>query len=164
MAVRCAHHRDLNLLIGQPGHASGPLAFDGESAFELEAQLPKEGDRRGKIFDDDPDVVHPLQCHAQALFRVRRFRRAEPGWSSFGAAKYRSIASLVTSWSGRPIIAAAASRLSRKRFETRRLASRGSFVIEGPSSSETPQIGYETEVRSGLNVRPNRLCQSMRLS
>src|SRR6476646_11652771 len=45
VAVRCAHHRDLDALVGQSSDPSCPLSFDSGMPFELEAELAKEGDR-----------------------------------------------------------------------------------------------------------------------
>ena len=58
MAVRRAHHGDLDALVTQPGDAPCPLSFHHGSPFELEAELAKELDRRFEVVDDDADVVH----------------------------------------------------------------------------------------------------------
>src|SRR4051812_28598401 len=47
VAVRRAHHGYLDALVAKSGHATRPLAFDHASAFELEAELAEEGNRRG---------------------------------------------------------------------------------------------------------------------
>jgi hypothetical protein len=42
VAVRRAHHGDLDALIAQSGDTSGPFSFDHAAAFELKAELAKE--------------------------------------------------------------------------------------------------------------------------
>src|SRR5262249_57742053 len=42
VAVRCAHHGNLDTLIAEPGDASGPFAFDRGPPFQIEAELAKE--------------------------------------------------------------------------------------------------------------------------
>ena len=42
VAVRRAHHGDLDALIAQPGHMSCPFSFDRGPPFELGAELSKE--------------------------------------------------------------------------------------------------------------------------
>src|SRR5437588_3929148 len=63
VAVRRAHHGDLDALITQSSNAPRPLSFDHGSPFELEAELAKELDRRCEVVDDDADVVHSFECH-----------------------------------------------------------------------------------------------------
>src|ERR687885_1307613 len=46
VAVRRAHHRDLDALAAQSSDAPRPVSFDHGSSFELEAELTKERDRR----------------------------------------------------------------------------------------------------------------------
>src|SRR5262249_44511596 len=46
VAVRCAHHGDLDTLVAQSGDSPGPFSFDHGSPFELEAELAKELYRR----------------------------------------------------------------------------------------------------------------------
>ena len=67
VAVRRAHHGDLDMLIAQSGDTSGPFSFDGGAPFELEAELAKKIDRRWEVVDDDSYVVHPLERHASNL-------------------------------------------------------------------------------------------------
>lgn len=54
MTVRGAHHDDLDVLIPEADHTSGPFSFDRGTSFELEAELDKEINRGIEIFDDDP--------------------------------------------------------------------------------------------------------------
>src|SRR5262245_30916492 len=42
MAIRRSHHRDLDVLIAEPGHTPGPFAFDRGASFELQTELAKE--------------------------------------------------------------------------------------------------------------------------
>jgi hypothetical protein len=57
VAVRGAHHGDLDALVAQAGDAPCPLALDEALPLELEAEFAEELDRRGEVFDDDADVV-----------------------------------------------------------------------------------------------------------
>src|SRR5919205_3367873 len=67
VAVRRAHHGDLDALVAQSSDAPCPLSFHHGSSFEIEAELAKELDRRFEVLDDDADVVHPLKCHVPNL-------------------------------------------------------------------------------------------------
>lgn len=67
VAVRRAHHGDLDSLVAQPGHAPCPLSFHQGSPFELQAELAKELDRRCEVLDDDANVVHPFERHGPNL-------------------------------------------------------------------------------------------------
>src|SRR4051812_18545468 len=67
VAVRRAHHGDLDALVTQSSDAPCPLSFDHSSPFELEAELGEKRDRSLEGFDHDADVVHPLNRHAAAL-------------------------------------------------------------------------------------------------
>ena len=58
MAVRRAHHGDLDALVAQAGDAPRPLAFRHGSPFELEAELEEELDHHSEVFHDDADVIH----------------------------------------------------------------------------------------------------------
>ena len=60
VAVRCAHHGNLDALIAQSSDTSGPFSFDRGPPFEIEAELAKESDRRFEVIDDDSYVVHPF--------------------------------------------------------------------------------------------------------
>src|SRR5204862_7178775 len=63
VAVRRAHHGNLDALIAESSDTSGPFSFDRGSPFELEAELAKEINCRCEVIDDDSYVVHPFQCH-----------------------------------------------------------------------------------------------------
>src|SRR2546423_360280 len=67
MAVRRAHHGNLDALIAQSSDTSGPFSFDRGPPFEIEAELAKETDRRFEVIDDDSYVVHPLKRHLSNL-------------------------------------------------------------------------------------------------
>ncbi len=67
VAVRRAHHGDLDALVAQSSDAPCPLSFDHGSPFELEAELAEELDRRCEVVDDDADVVHPFKRHVPNL-------------------------------------------------------------------------------------------------
>ena len=67
VAVRRAHHGNLDALIGKSSDTSGPFSFDRGPPFEFEAELAKEINRRSEVLDDDSDVVHPLECHVSNL-------------------------------------------------------------------------------------------------
>jgi len=67
VAVRRAHHGDLNALIAQSRDTSGPFSFDRRPTFELEAEFAKEIDRTPKVLDHNSYVVHPLQRHMSNL-------------------------------------------------------------------------------------------------
>jgi hypothetical protein len=70
VAVRRAHHRNLDALIAQSSDTSGPFSFDRGSPFELKAELAKELNRRRKVIDDDSYVVHPFKRHVSNLQTV----------------------------------------------------------------------------------------------
>jgi hypothetical protein len=70
VAVRRAHHGNLDVLIAQSSDTPGPFAFDRGLAFELEAELAKEIDRRCEVIDDDPYIVHPFERHVPNLQSV----------------------------------------------------------------------------------------------
>jgi hypothetical protein len=53
VAVRRAHHGNLDVLITQSSDTSGPFSFDRRPPFELEAELAKEINRRFEVIDDD---------------------------------------------------------------------------------------------------------------
>jgi hypothetical protein len=77
VAVRCAHHGNLDTLIAQSSDTSGPLSFDRGSPFELEAEFTKEINRLSEVFDDDSYVVHPLERHVSNLY-VPIYKMSEP--------------------------------------------------------------------------------------
>jgi hypothetical protein len=58
VAVRRAHHGDLDALVAKAGDVPCPLPFHHGSPFELEAEFAEELDRRVEVLDDDADVVH----------------------------------------------------------------------------------------------------------
>jgi len=57
VAVRCAHHGNLDVLIAQPSDTSGLFFFDGGPPFELEAEFAKELNSASEVIDDDSDIV-----------------------------------------------------------------------------------------------------------
>ena len=67
VAVRRAHHGNLDALIAQSSDTSGPFSFDRGPPFELEAEFAKEINRSFKVIDDDSDVVHPFERHVSNL-------------------------------------------------------------------------------------------------
>jgi hypothetical protein len=67
VAVRRAHHGDLDALVTQSSDAPCPLSFHSGSSFELEAELAKELDRCGEVVDDDADVVHSSKRDVRTL-------------------------------------------------------------------------------------------------
>jgi len=67
VAVRCAHHGNLDALIAQSSDTSGPFSFNRGPPFEIEAELVKEINRRSEVIDDDSYVVHPFDRHVSNL-------------------------------------------------------------------------------------------------
>ena len=67
VAVRRAHHGNLDALIAQSSDTSGPFSFDRGLPFELEADLAKEINRSSEVIDDDSYVVHSFERHASNL-------------------------------------------------------------------------------------------------
>jgi hypothetical protein len=67
VAVRRAHHGNLDALIAQSSDTSGPFSFDRGPPFELEAELAKEINRPSEVIDDDSYVVHSFQGHVSNL-------------------------------------------------------------------------------------------------
>lgn len=67
MAVRRAHHGNLDALIAPSSDTSGPLSFDRGPPFELEAELAKEINRCSEVIDDDSYVVHPFKRHVSSI-------------------------------------------------------------------------------------------------
>src|SRR6185295_6647716 len=63
VAVRCAHHGNLDALIAQSSDTSGPFSFDRGPPFELEAEFAKEINRPSEVIDDDSYVVHSFERH-----------------------------------------------------------------------------------------------------
>src|SRR5262249_25451769 len=70
VAVRRAHHGNLDALIAQSSDTPSPFSFDRGPPFELEAELAKEINRRCKVIDDDSYVVHPCERHVSNLQSV----------------------------------------------------------------------------------------------
>jgi hypothetical protein len=66
VAVRRAHHGNLDMLIAQSSDTSGPFSFDRRPPFELEAEFAKEIDRPFEVLDDDSYVVHPFESHGSS--------------------------------------------------------------------------------------------------
>jgi hypothetical protein len=75
VAVRRAHHRNLDALIALSSDASGPFSFDRGPPFELEAELAKEINRSSEVIDDDPYVVHSFERHVSNLQGARHDER-----------------------------------------------------------------------------------------
>jgi integrase len=67
VAVRRAHHGDLDALVAEAGDTPCPLPFDVGSPFEFEAEFAEELDRAGEVLDDDADIVHP-ESHLASLW------------------------------------------------------------------------------------------------
>ena len=67
VAVRRAHHRNLDALVGKSGDTSCPFSFDRGPSFELKAKLSKEINCPSEVIDDDSYVVHPFQRHPSNL-------------------------------------------------------------------------------------------------
>lgn len=78
MAVRCAHHSNLDTLIAQSSHTSSPFSFDHTPPFELKAQLEKEIDRHVQVCDDDSYVVHSFDCHVPNLQSIVLIYKVAP--------------------------------------------------------------------------------------
>jgi hypothetical protein len=67
VAVRCAHHGNLDTLIGQSSDTSDPFSFDRSPPFEFKVEFAKEINRPFEIIDGDSHVVHPLESHVSNL-------------------------------------------------------------------------------------------------
>jgi hypothetical protein len=67
VAVRCAHHGNLDALIGKSRDTSRPFSFDRRPSFEVKAELLKETNRQFEVIDDDSYVVQPFERHASNL-------------------------------------------------------------------------------------------------
>jgi hypothetical protein len=67
VAVRRAHHGNLDALVAQSSDTSGPFSFDRGPPFELEAKLAKKINRLSEVIDDDSYVVHPFERHMSNL-------------------------------------------------------------------------------------------------
>ena len=69
VAVRCAHHGNLDTLIAQSSDTSGPFSFDRGPPFELEAEFAKEINRSSEVFDDDSST---LSIRLSAMFPISK--------------------------------------------------------------------------------------------
>ena len=67
VAVRRAHHGDLDALVAQSSDTPHPFSFNYGSPFELEAKLAKKLNRRCGVVDDNPNVIHPSKRHMATL-------------------------------------------------------------------------------------------------
>ena len=67
VAVRRAHHGNLDALIGKSGDASCPFSFDRGPPLELKAEFLKEINRQFEVVDDDSYVIQPFERHASNL-------------------------------------------------------------------------------------------------
>ncbi len=64
VAVRRAHHCDLDALVAESSDTTCPFTLNRGLSFELEAELAKERDRSREVGDNNAYVVHPLKRHA----------------------------------------------------------------------------------------------------
>jgi hypothetical protein len=76
VAIRRAHHGNFDALVGESSNTAGPFSFNRDLAFELEAELAKEINRRCEIIDENSYVVHPFERH---LFNLREL---DPFWTA----------------------------------------------------------------------------------
>ena len=67
VAVRCAHHGNLDALIAQSRDTSRPFSFDRAPTLKLEAEFSKEINCAIEVIDDDSYIVHPFECHVSNL-------------------------------------------------------------------------------------------------
>jgi hypothetical protein len=67
VAVRRAHHGNLDALIAQSSDTSSPFSFDRGPPFELKAEFAKEINRPPEVIDDDSYVVHSFERHVSNL-------------------------------------------------------------------------------------------------
>jgi hypothetical protein len=70
VAVRRAHHGNLNALIGKSGDTSCPFSLDRGPAFKFKAELLKEINRPSEVIDDDSYVIQPFERPASNLQEV----------------------------------------------------------------------------------------------
>jgi hypothetical protein len=75
VAVRRAHHGNLDALIAQSSDTSGPFSFDRGPLFELKTELAIEINRPSEVLDDDSYVVHPFERHVSNLQGVVHHRQ-----------------------------------------------------------------------------------------
>jgi len=71
VAVRCAHHGNLDALVGKSGDTSCPFSFDRGPPFEVKAELLKEINCQFEVIDDDSYVIQPFERHASNLTGCR---------------------------------------------------------------------------------------------
>jgi hypothetical protein len=74
VAVWGPHHRDVAPDAVESLGAVRPKAFDLRLAFQFHAKLGVERDGGIQVFDDDGDVVHPLNGH---VFERKQRRAAD---------------------------------------------------------------------------------------
>src|ERR1700734_2522076 len=67
VAVRSAHHGNLDALIGKSGDTSCPFSFNRGPPFEVKAELLKEINRQFEVINDDSYVIQPFERHASNL-------------------------------------------------------------------------------------------------
>jgi hypothetical protein len=72
VAVRGPHHGDVGTDVVEPNHLANPRPLDLGLAFQLHAQLGEERLGSLKIFDNDENVVHPLNRHVHSWCRGPR--------------------------------------------------------------------------------------------
>jgi hypothetical protein len=70
VAVRRAHHGNLDALIGKSSDTSCPFSFYRGPPFEVKAELLKEINRQFEVIDDDSYVIQPLDRHSSNLQKV----------------------------------------------------------------------------------------------
>src|SRR5437764_7218349 len=70
VAIRRAHHGNLDALIAQSSDTSCPFSFDRGPPFELEAEFSKEINCLSEIIDDDSYVIHSFERHASNLHNI----------------------------------------------------------------------------------------------
>jgi hypothetical protein len=63
VAVRRAHHGDLDALVSQSSDTPRPVSFNRSSPFELESKLNEKRDGSVEGVYHDADIVHPLKSH-----------------------------------------------------------------------------------------------------
>jgi len=67
VAIRRAHHGDLDTLVDKSGDTSCPFSFDRGPPFELKAELSKEINCPPEVLDDDSYVIHSFERHASTV-------------------------------------------------------------------------------------------------
>ena len=61
VAVRRAHHGDLDALIAESSDAPGLFSFDGCLSFEFQAEVEEDINGCCQVVDDDSHVVHAFE-------------------------------------------------------------------------------------------------------